>query len=74
MFLPLDKYLIGNLTSSYSIETRPLWKPLHLQPVFGKVPKYVNGVSERLFDSGLCLPSGSALTEEDLLRVCAVVK
>ncbi|MGL5980480.1 MAG: DegT/DnrJ/EryC1/StrS family aminotransferase [Phocaeicola sp.] len=56
------------------IETRPLWKPLHLQPVFEKVPKYVNGVSERLFDSGLCLPSGSALTEEDLLRVCAVIK
>lgn len=51
------------------IETRPLWKPMHLQPVFEKYPKYLNGVSEKLFEVGLCLPSGSNLVEEDLDRV-----
>jgi dTDP-4-amino-4,6-dideoxygalactose transaminase len=44
------------------IESRPLWKPMHLQPVFKDAPYFVNGVSEKLFNSGLCLPSGSNLT------------
>lgn len=52
-----------------NIETRPLWKPMHLQPVFAQAPSYVNGVSERLFDRGLCLPSGATLTDEDIERV-----
>ena len=52
-----------------NIESRPLWKPMHLQPVFEKYPKYVNGTSEQLFDKGLCLPSGSDLTEQDLIRI-----
>ncbi len=49
-----------------NIETRPLWKPMHLQPVFKNAPSYLNGVSESLFENGLCLPSGSNLSEEDL--------
>jgi len=49
-----------------NIETRPLWKPMHLQPVFKDAPAYTSGVSEELFDQGLCLPSGSNLTKEDL--------
>jgi dTDP-4-amino-4,6-dideoxygalactose transaminase len=49
-----------------NIESRPLWKPMHLQPVFSKYPSYVNGVSESLFRTGLCLPSSSAMTEEEL--------
>lgn len=52
-----------------NIESRPLWKPMHLQPVFEAAPAYVNGTSERLFDQGLCLPSGSNLTQNDLDRV-----
>ena len=52
-----------------NIETRPLWKPMHMQPVFEKCPKYVNGTSEDLFERGLCLPSGSDLTQQDLDRV-----
>lgn len=52
-----------------NIETRPLWKPMHLQPVFRDCPAYVNGVSEALFEKGLCLPSGSNLTDEDKERV-----
>lgn len=52
-----------------NIETRPLWKPMHMQPIFEKFPQYVNGTSENLFELGLCLPSGSDLTNEDLDRV-----
>jgi dTDP-4-amino-4,6-dideoxygalactose transaminase len=51
------------------IETRPLWKPMHLQPVFAGAEATVNGAAERLFDRGLALPSGSALGEPALLRV-----
>jgi len=54
------------------IETRPLWKPMHMQPVFEKYPKYLNGVSEKLFETGLCLPSGSNMTDEDRQRVLEV--
>ena len=51
------------------IESRPLWKPMHLQPVFKNCPNYQNGSSEELFERGLCLPSGSNLSEGDLERV-----
>ena len=55
------------------IETRPLWKPMHLQPVFANVSMYVNGVSEALFNDGLCLPSGPMCTDEDIRRVVEVI-
>lgn len=57
-----------------NIESRPLWKPMHQQPVFQQYPAYVNGVSDDLFERGLCLPSGSNLTKEDLDRVIGCVK
>jgi len=56
-----------------NIETRPLWKPMHMQPIFEKYTKYVNGTSEKLFDIGLCLPSGSNMTDEDRERVLEVL-
>ena len=58
-----------------NIETRPLWKPMHLQPVFKDAPFYGNEekVSERFFDKGLCLPSHPNLTEEDLRRISEVI-
>ena len=59
---------------SENIESRPLWKPMHLQPIFKKNKVYCNGVSENLFQKGLCLPSGSNLTEKELNRVVAVIK
>lgn len=59
---------------SENIESRPLWKPMHLQPVFSGARSYVNGVSEDLFNNGLCLPSGSNLTGADLDRVVKNVK
>jgi dTDP-4-amino-4,6-dideoxygalactose transaminase len=57
-----------------NIEARPVWKPMHLQPVFAGCRVKGGEVSERLFGTGLCLPSGSALTEVELERVCAVVR
>ena len=57
-----------------NIESRPLWKPMHLQPVFEKYPFYGNKVAETLFENGLCLPSGSNLTEEDRGRIAEVIK
>ncbi|MGJ8593040.1 MAG: DegT/DnrJ/EryC1/StrS family aminotransferase [Aquaticitalea sp.] len=52
-----------------NIESRPLWKPMHQQPVFKDAPSYLNGVSDELFEKGLCLPSGSNLSEIELNRV-----
>ncbi len=52
-----------------NIETRPLWKPMHQQPVFANAKSYLNGVSDNLFENGLCLPSGSNLTGEEFERI-----
>lgn len=65
--------LSARLTAA-DIESRPLWKPMHLQPVFAKAPAYVNGVSEALFAQGLCLPSGPLVTDEDVDRIVEVIK
>ncbi|OHT44628.1 DegT/DnrJ/EryC1/StrS family aminotransferase [Flavobacterium tructae] len=54
---------------SDNIESRPLWKPMHLQPIFEKFPYYGNNVAETLFENGLCLPSGSNTTTEELNRI-----
>lgn len=55
--------------SENEIESRPLWKPMHLQPVFKDAPHYTNGLSESKFNIGLCLPSGPMVTNEDLERI-----
>ena len=57
-----------------NIESRPLWKPMHLQPVYRDAPALLTGVSQRLFESGLTLPSGSVLRQEDLERVACAVR
>lgn len=56
------------------IESRPLWKPMHLQPVFADAPYYGTNIAEELFEKGLCLPSGSNLTDEDRARIKTVVR
>ena len=58
----------------HNIESRPLWKPMHQQPVFKACPSYLNGVSDDLFKKGLCLPSGSNLSENELNRVISAIK
>ena len=55
------------------IESRPLWKPMHKQPVYKDAPAYVNGVSEELFKRGLCLPSGPMVSEEDIHRIIETI-
>lgn len=57
-----------------NIESRPLWKPMHLQPVFASAPAYVNNVAEGLFEQGLCLPSGSNLAPEQLDHITGLIK
>jgi len=57
-----------------NIESRPLWKPMHLQPVFAGCPACVNGTSEALFNNGLCLPSGSNIDEEGRRRIAEVIR
>jgi len=57
-----------------NIESRPLWKPMHKQPIFQKYPRYTNGVSENLFEKGLCLPSGSSITKNELETIVEILK
>ncbi|NOR44217.1 MAG: pyridoxal phosphate-dependent aminotransferase, partial [Candidatus Delongbacteria bacterium] len=58
----------------HNIESRPLWKPMHLQPIFKDSSNYLNGVSEKLFKDGLCLPSDTNMTKEDQERVIDIIK
>ncbi len=82
-----NRWLTTVLTDSYetrekirhtleqeNIETRPLWKPMHLQPIFKNAPAYINGVSEDLFNRGLCLPSGSDLNLTNKKRITNIIK
>lgn len=56
-----------------NIESRPLWKPMHLQPVFADAPYYGKNIAEKLFDNGLCLPSGSNLSDDDRIRIKNII-
>lgn len=57
-----------------NIESRPLWKPMHMQPLFKSAMVLEDGTSQRLFETGICLPSGSSMQDADVLRVCHIVK
>ena len=67
------KFRVSNLEND-NIESRPLWKPMHMQPIFKEYPAYGGSNSEYLFKYGLCLPSGSNLSEEDLDRIVDKIK
>lgn len=66
--------IIRQALEKKNIETRPLWKPLHQQPIFADCEMYLNGVSDKLFEHGICLPSGSNMNEETLLMVIEEIK
>jgi dTDP-4-amino-4,6-dideoxygalactose transaminase len=68
---PLD---IMEALEKENIESRPIWKPMHMQPVFEGYDFIGEGVSEKIFESGVCLPSDTKMTDDDLNRVCGVVK
>jgi dTDP-4-amino-4,6-dideoxygalactose transaminase len=70
----IDREKLRLSLEKHNIESRPLWKPMHLQPIFNDCRSYVNGVSEDLFNRGLCLPSGTSMTHEDMKRVVGKVK
>jgi dTDP-4-amino-4,6-dideoxygalactose transaminase len=57
-----------------NIESRYIWKPMHTQPVFIQFPAYLNGVSERIFQNGVCLPSGTSMNAEDMDRIAKVIR
>ena len=65
----IDKEKFRLFMEKNNIEVRPLWKPMHLQPIYKDSPSYINGVSEDLFNRGLCLPSGTNMKIDDLERV-----
>lgn len=65
----LTREIIRLALEAENIESRPLWKPMHQQPVFANSKSYINGVSDKLFEDGLCLPSGSNLTDEEFGRI-----
>lgn len=70
----IDREKIRKALAKNNIEARPLWKPMHLQPVFSGAEYYGRGVSDRLFRNGLCLPSGSGMSDQERGRVIEVFK
>ncbi len=72
---PLD---VMKALEEHNIESRPVWKPMHLQPIFEKYGFYTadedKPFSERVFETGLCLPSGSTLTQEQQIRVIELIR
>lgn len=72
--LGVDREAIRLTLETENIEARPVWKPMHLQPVFRGCEAVGGEVAADLFDRGLCLPSGSSLTEADLARIVATIR
>ena len=69
-----DREQIRQKLESYNIESRPLWKPMHRQPVFENYETIGGTVADTLFEQGLCLPSGTAITEEQLSRIVSIIR
>jgi UDP-N-acetylbacillosamine transaminase len=69
-----DPMKIIKMLETSNIESRPLWKPMHMQPLFSDAMVIENGTSQRLFEKGICLPSGSSMSDEDVMRVCDTIK
>jgi UDP-N-acetylbacillosamine transaminase len=63
-----------NVLEDANIESRPLWKPMHMQPLFADALSIEDGTSQELFEKGVCLPSGSRMSNEDVIRVCDILK
>jgi len=70
----INREMVRLAFETENIESRPLWKPMHLQPIFEKYPFYGTSVSQHLFENGLCLPSGSNLSDQERERIKEVVK
>jgi len=68
---PLD---VMEALEKENIESRPVWKPMHMQPFFAEYDYVGGNVSEKLFENGVCLPSDTKMTDEDLERICSIIK
>ncbi len=73
-FKDLDPFEVIKKLKDNKIESRPLWKPMHTQPLFKNAKAYINGKSEEYFSRGLCLPSGTVMNDEDVRRVCEILR
>ena len=74
VFKNKNPFEVMNRLKENKIESRPLWNPMHKQPLFKNAKSYINGKSEELFKKGLCLPSGSVMSDDDVRRVCEIIK
>ena len=73
-FANKDPFEVMQKLEEHNIESRPLWKPMHTQPLFKDAKAYLNGRSDELFTKGLCLPSGTTLTKDQVKDICEVIK
>lgn len=74
VFKDKDPWKVMKRLRENEIESRPLWNPMHLQPLFKNAKSYLNGRSEELFKKGLCLPSGTTLTKNQVKEICEIIK
>ncbi len=72
-FKDKDPFEVMKTVAKHEIESRPLWKPMHTQPLFHSAKSYLNGRSEQLFSTGLCLPSGTTLQKEQVRKICEII-
>lgn len=69
-----DRDRVYDILESHNVESRPLWKPMHQQPAYSKYKSIVSGVADRLFEKGLCLPSGSDLSDNEIYEISLLIK
>lgn len=74
IFEKTDYNKVMKALEKINVESRPLWKPMHMQPLFNKAKNYLDGTSEKLFSKGLCLASSPTMNEEDVIKICEVIK
>lgn len=72
-FKDKNPFEVMKILAKHEIESRPLWKPMHMQPLFHDAKSYLNGRSEQLFSTGLCLPSGTTLQKEQVRKICEII-
>jgi UDP-N-acetylbacillosamine transaminase len=73
-FEKTDYNRVMNALNEINVESRPLWKPMHMQPLFKDTKTYLDGTSEKLFNQGLCVASSTTMTRDDVKYICEVIK
>jgi dTDP-4-amino-4,6-dideoxygalactose transaminase len=65
---------VRNALEKENIESRPIWKPMHQQPVFSSAKTFLNGKADEVYEAGLCLPSGPSIKNSDIDEICSIIK